>query len=76
MDHIISAYALGVVIGAPLITIFFAKIPRRAMLIGLMLMVCVRQSAQRARAELPAAADHTLYFRRACRMARISVWPR
>src|SRR5258708_36823027 len=38
MGHIISAYALGVVIGAPLITIFFAKIPRRAMLIGLMLM--------------------------------------
>src|SRR5260370_16348597 len=38
MGHIISAYALGVVVGAPLITIFFAKIPRRAMLIGLMLM--------------------------------------
>jgi len=36
--HIISAYALGVVIGAPLITIFFAKVPRRAMLIALMLM--------------------------------------
>jgi MFS transporter, DHA1 family, inner membrane transport protein len=36
--HIISAYALGVVFGAPLITIFFAKVPRRAMLIGLMLM--------------------------------------
>jgi DHA1 family inner membrane transport protein len=36
--HIISAYALGVVFGAPLITIFFAKVPRRAMLIGLMLL--------------------------------------
>jgi DHA1 family inner membrane transport protein len=38
MGHMISAYALGVVVGAPLITIFFAKVPRRAMLIGLMLM--------------------------------------
>src|SRR5260370_8248891 len=38
MGRIISGYALGVVVGAPLITIFFAKIPRRAMLIGLMLM--------------------------------------
>lgn len=38
MGHVISAYALGVVIGAPLITIFFAKLPRRGMLVGLMLM--------------------------------------
>jgi MFS transporter, DHA1 family, inner membrane transport protein len=41
MGHMISAYALGVVVGAPLITIFFAKVPRRAMLIGLMLMFAV-----------------------------------
>ncbi|MHB8283600.1 MAG: MFS transporter [Caulobacteraceae bacterium] len=36
MGHMISAYALGVVIGAPLITILLAKAPRRVMLIGLM----------------------------------------
>jgi DHA1 family inner membrane transport protein len=36
MGHMISAYALGVVIGAPLITILLAKAPRRLMLIGLM----------------------------------------
>lgn len=34
--HMISAYALGVVIGAPAITVAFAKAPRRALLIGLM----------------------------------------
>ncbi len=38
MSHMISAYALGVVIGAPLITIFLARMPRRLMLICLMLM--------------------------------------
>ncbi|MYM70170.1 MFS transporter [Pseudoduganella sp. FT55W] len=36
MGHMISAYALGVVFGAPLITIFLARMPRRAMLIMLM----------------------------------------
>ncbi len=34
--HAISAYALGVVIGAPVLTIFFARVPQKAMLIGLM----------------------------------------
>ena len=34
--HFISAYALGVVVGAPLIAIFGAKLPRRALLVGLM----------------------------------------
>ena len=38
MSHMISAYALGVVVGAPLITIFLARMPRRLMLICLMLM--------------------------------------
>ena len=36
--HVISAYALGVVIGAPLIAVASARIPRRLLLIGLMLM--------------------------------------
>jgi DHA1 family inner membrane transport protein len=34
--HMISAYALGVVVGAPVIAIFGAKLPRRALLIWLM----------------------------------------
>ena len=36
MGHMISAYALGVVVGAPTITILLARTPRRALLIGLM----------------------------------------
>lgn len=35
--HIISAYALGVVIGAPLIAALSTKLPRRALLVALML---------------------------------------
>ncbi len=34
--HTISAYALGVVIGAPVAAFFGAKLPRRALLLGLM----------------------------------------
>jgi DHA1 family inner membrane transport protein len=34
--HFISAYALGVVVGAPLIAIFGAKLPRRGLLVALM----------------------------------------
>jgi DHA1 family inner membrane transport protein len=34
--HVISAYALGVVVGAPVIAYFGAKLPRRALLLGLM----------------------------------------
>jgi MFS transporter, DHA1 family, inner membrane transport protein len=34
--HFIAAYALGVVVGAPLIAIFGARLPRRALLVGLM----------------------------------------
>ncbi|NYE63456.1 DHA1 family inner membrane transport protein [Duganella sp. 1224] len=36
MGHMISAYALGVVVGAPLIAIFLARMPRKAMLMLLM----------------------------------------
>ena len=39
--HMISAYALGVVVGAPLITVLFARVPRRALLILLMLFYAV-----------------------------------
>jgi DHA1 family inner membrane transport protein len=36
--HVISAYALGVVVGAPLIAVMAARVARRTMLIGLMAM--------------------------------------
>ncbi len=36
--HAISAYALGVVLGAPLIAVLAARVPRRDLLIGLMLV--------------------------------------
>ncbi|ALJ01222.1 hypothetical protein DC20_05065 [Rufibacter tibetensis] len=39
--HLISIYALGVVIGAPLMVGLTSKQPPRKVLIGLMLMVCV-----------------------------------
>ncbi|HYG92686.1 MAG TPA: MFS transporter [Nocardioides sp.] len=34
--HIISAYAVGVVVGVPILAFFGATLPRRAMLVGLM----------------------------------------
>jgi DHA1 family inner membrane transport protein len=34
--HVISAYALGVVVGAPFIAVLGARLPRRTLLIGLM----------------------------------------
>ncbi|TIC86789.1 MFS transporter [Nocardioides sp. GY 10113] len=34
--HAISAYALGVVVGVPILAFFGARLPRRAMLVGLM----------------------------------------
>jgi DHA1 family inner membrane transport protein len=36
--HMISAYALGVVVGAPVIAAAGARVPRRTMLVGLMLL--------------------------------------
>jgi MFS transporter, DHA1 family, inner membrane transport protein len=39
--HVISAYALGVVVGAPVIAALGARLPRRALLIGLMVAFLV-----------------------------------
>ncbi|MDO7833577.1 MFS transporter [Sphingobium sp. HBC34] len=39
--HAISAYALGVVVGAPVIAAFGARLPRRTLLIGLMAMFAI-----------------------------------
>ena len=36
--HVISAYALGVVIGAPIIAVLSARLPRRTLLVGLMVL--------------------------------------
>lgn len=43
--HVISAYALGVVVGAPLFSMLFAKMPRRGMLLGLMLAFAIANIA-------------------------------
>jgi MFS transporter, DHA1 family, inner membrane transport protein len=39
--HLISAYALGVVVGAPVLAYFGARWPRRALLVALMAAYCV-----------------------------------
>ena len=39
--HVISAYALGVVVGAPIIAVLAARIPRRTLLVGLMALFAV-----------------------------------
>jgi DHA1 family inner membrane transport protein len=43
--HVISAYALGVVIGAPVIAVLAARIPRRTLLIALMGIFAVANGA-------------------------------
>jgi DHA1 family inner membrane transport protein len=39
--HVISAYALGVVIGAPIIAVLAARLPRKILLIGLMVLFAI-----------------------------------
>ena len=36
--HVVSAYAMGVVVGAPTIAVLAARLPRKALLLGLMLV--------------------------------------
>jgi DHA1 family inner membrane transport protein len=43
--HVISAYALGVVVGAPMLAVFGARLPRRELLVGLMLIFLVGNAA-------------------------------
>eukprot|EP01037_Dinobryon_pediforme_P009496 gene9496-9576_t len=52
--YAISAYALGVVLGAPLLAVFFARVPRKIMLIGLMVAFALGNIAS-AFAKDPAA---------------------
>ena len=68
--HAISAYAVGVVIGAPLIAVTGARLPRRAMLVGLMVLFAVGNVATAAAhghltlvlARLVAGLPHGAYF--------------
>ncbi|MCG7599701.1 MFS transporter [Halomonas sp. McH1-25] len=41
VGYAISSYALGVVVGAPIISALAARVPKRALLIGLMLMFAI-----------------------------------
>jgi DHA1 family inner membrane transport protein len=43
--HVISAYALGVVVGVPSITIFGARLPRKGLLVALMVWFAVCNAA-------------------------------
>lgn len=43
--HVISAYAVGVVVGAPVIAVFGAKLPRRELLVGLMMVFLLGNAA-------------------------------
>ncbi len=43
--HVISAYAVGVVVGAPVIAFLGARLPRRGLLIGLMVAFAVGNAA-------------------------------
>lgn len=68
--HIISAYALGVVVGAPVLAFFGARLPRRALLLALVagLMVFNAASAMATSYHLLTAArffsglPHGVYF--------------
>lgn len=42
--HVISAYALGVVVGAPVLAVLAARLPRRTTLIGLMALFAIGNS--------------------------------
>jgi MFS transporter, DHA1 family, inner membrane transport protein len=43
--HVISAYAVGVVVGAPILAVFGAKLPRRALLVALMVAFTLGNAA-------------------------------
>ena len=58
--HLISAYALGVVVGAPVLAFLGARLPRRGLLIALMAAYAGRQRAQRPGRQLRAAAARPL----------------
>ena len=68
--HVISAYALGVVVGAPLIAVLAARLPRRGLLVALMAAFAVANLAsaaaqdygQLALARFVSGVPHGAYF--------------
>ena len=67
--HMISAYALGVVVGAPVLAFLGARLPRRALLLGLMVAFAVGNGRARWRrrtaadaARFAAGLPHGAYF--------------
>ncbi|SFJ55009.1 MFS transporter [Celeribacter neptunius] len=76
-SRLISAYALGVVVGAPLIAVAAARIERRLVLIGLMLMFCLTHILSALAASYPtmllarflSGMPHGAYFGVAALMA-------
>ena len=75
VGHVISAYALGVVVGAPTLAILGARMSRRSLLLCADGLLCRRQPRQRAGAGLP-HADAARASSPACRTAPTSASPR
>ncbi len=73
--HAISAYALGVVVGAPVIAVLAARMSRQTLLILLMGLVRRRQRA-RGFGLPPSAGSSPSASSADCRMAPISALPR
>ena len=65
--HVISAYALGVVVGAPVIAALSARLPRKALLMGLMAAFLLGNVLTAARARLPHPAGCPVRQRPAAR---------
>ena len=81
--HVISAYAVGVVVGAPVLAFFGAKWPRRGLLVALMAAYAVVQRAERPRRQLRDADGVPVPRRAAARRllrgrlaGRRRAWPR
>lgn len=68
--HAISAYAIGVVVGAPLVAFFGAHLPRRGLLVGLMVLFFAGNGATALAGDYPtllaarflAGVPHGAYF--------------
>lgn len=79
----ISAYALGVVVGAPLITVAAARMPRKTLLLVLMALFTVGNTAAAFSPNLPvliatrfvAGIPHGAYFGAACVVAATLAGP-
>lgn len=68
--YLIAAYALGVVIGAPLLTAVSVRLPRKGLVIGLVLALAVGNFGRRSSPDTRHCSSSA--FSRACRTARTS----